>query len=146
LPFFSSHVIEMQRTWVLAAVLFRLGLFRFEFRCLSGLRGSSFLFRLIQLGRRHEYGKLCQTVLCSLVAGIDEDLGIEVRIGIIRDLAQLKGVLVTVIGDDVNVRRSVRSFGLHADEARGYMAAIEDPVHRVAGEDVGDLLFGGQAR
>ena len=118
--------------------------FGFEFRGLSGLRGSSFLFRLIQLCRWHEDRKLRQTVFCSLVAGIDEDLGIEVRIGIIRYLAQLQRVFVAVIGDDVNVRGCVRRLRLHADEARSHMAAVEDPVHRVAGEDVGDLFFGGQ--
>ena len=65
-------------------------------------------------------------------------------IGIIGDLAQCKGVFVAMIGDDVNVRGGICRFGLDADEARSHMAAVEYPVHRVAGEDVGDFLFVGQ--
>ena len=68
----------MQRAGIFAVVLLRLGLLGFELRGLSGLRGSSFLFRLIQFRRRNKDWKLRQTVLCSLVAWIDEDLGIEV--------------------------------------------------------------------
>jgi hypothetical protein len=134
----------VQRAGVFAAVLLGLRLFGFEFGLLSGLRGSSFLFRLIQFGNRHKHRKLGQPVLGSLIAGSDEDFGIEVRIGIIGDLAQCKGVFVAVVGDDVNVRGRVRRFGLDADEARSHMAAVEDPVHRVAGEDVGDFLLVGQ--
>ena len=33
---------------------------------------------------------------------------------------------------------------LDADEAAGDVAAVEYPIHRVAGEDVGDLLLGRQ--
>ena len=39
---------------------------------------------------------------------------------------------------------AVRRLRLDADEAAGDMAAIEDPIHRVTGEDVGDLLLGGK--
>ena len=35
------------------------------------------------------------------------------------------------------------SLWLDADEAAGYMAAIEHPVHGVAAEDGGNLLLGG---
>jgi hypothetical protein len=138
------RVIEVQRAGVFRTVLFSLGLLGLEFRGLSGLRDNSFLFRLIQFCRRHEYRKLRQTVLGNLVAGIDKDLGIEVRIGVIRYLAQLEGVFVTVIGDDVDVGGAIGRLGFHADKARGDMTAVKDPIHRVAGEDVGDLLFDGQ--
>ena len=67
--------------------------FGFEFGFLSGLRGSSFLFRLIQFGNRHKHRKLCQPVLGGLIAWSDEDFGIEVGIGIIGDLAQLQGCI-----------------------------------------------------
>ena len=49
-----------------------------------------------------------------------------------------------MIGDDVNVCGRVCRFGLDADKPRSHMAAVEDPVHRVAGEDVGDFLLIGQ--
>ncbi len=61
-----------------------------------------------------------------------------------RDLPELQGVFVAVVGDDVDVRRAVRSLRLDADEAAGDMAAVEDPVHRVPTEDGGDLLLGGK--
>ena len=57
---------------------------------------------------------------------------------------ELQGVLVAVIGDDVNVRRSIRNLGLDADEPAGDMTAVKDPIHRVTSEDVGDLLLGGK--
>src|SRR6266702_5705487 len=44
----------------------------------------------------------------------------------------------------MNVRRSVRYLGLHADKTAGDVASIENPIHSVTGEDVGDLLLGGK--
>jgi len=44
----------------------------------------------------------------------------------------------------MDVGGCICSFGLDADKARSHVTAIEDPVHRVAGKDVGDLFFGRQ--
>ncbi len=112
-------------------------------RGLGGLRRRRFLLGLVQLGGGNEDRQLGQSVFRGLVAGSDEDFGIEVRIGVAGDFTQLQGVLVAVVGDDMNVRRAVRHLRLDADKAAGDMAAIEDPIHRVAGEDVGNLLLGG---
>jgi len=135
------RVVKVKRTGILRAELLCLRLLRLEFCGLSGFRGNRFLFRLIQLGHRHKDRKLHQPFLGSLVAGSNENFGIEVGIGIIRYLAQLERVLIAMVGDDVNVRSCIRCFGLHADEARSDVTAVEDPVHRVASEDIGDLLF-----
>ena len=72
------------------------------------MRRRGFLLRLVQLGGGHEDGQLDQPVFGGLVAGRDEDFGIEVGIGVARDLAKLKRVFVAVVGDDMNVRRAVR--------------------------------------
>jgi hypothetical protein len=52
-------------------------------------------------------------------------------------------VAVAVVRGDVNVSGCVRELWLDADEAAGYMAAIEHPVHRVSTEDGRNLLLGG---
>ena len=57
---------------------------------------------------------------------------------------ELQSVLVAVVGDDMNVCRSIRHFGLDADEAAGHMASVKDPIHGVASEDVGNLLLSGK--
>ncbi len=44
----------------------------------------------------------------------------------------------------MNVGRAVRQLRLDADKAAGNVAAVKDPIHRVAGKDVGDLLLGGK--
>ena len=96
---------------------------------------------LLKIGCGDEDGKIGQLVLRGLITGSDEHLGIEVQVILTSDLLQLKGVLVAVVGDDVDVRRRSGNLGLYADEAAGDMTAVEYPVHRVSGEDIGDLFL-----
>jgi len=70
------------------------------------------------------------------------NLGIEMRISITRHFAKLKCVLVTVVRDNVDVRRGIRHLRLHTDKTAGDVAAIKHPIHRIAGKNVGDLLLG----
>ena len=63
------------------------------------------------------------------------------RVRVTGDLLKLQGVLVAVVGHDMNIGGRVRELWLDADEAAGHMAAVEHPVHGVAAEDGGDLLF-----
>ena len=141
---FVPGVVEVESAGILAAVLFFFGLLGFERGSLSGLGGGNLLFRLVKLRRGHEDRQLDQFFFGRLIAGRDENLGIEVGIGVGRDFLKLQGVLVAVVGNDMNVGRAVREFWLDADKAAGNVAAIEDPVHRVAGKDVGDLLLRGK--
>ena len=134
----------MQGAGILAAVLFLLCLFGLLRSGLGRLRRRRFLFHLVQLGRRDKDRHLGQPVFCGLVAGVDEDLGIEVGICVAGDFPQLQRVFVAVVGDDMNVGRAVRDLRLDADKAAGDVAAIENPIHRISGKDVGNLLLGGK--
>ena len=94
----------MQGARVLAAVLLSFGLLGFEFSRLSGLCCRGLLLGFVQLGDGHEDRKLRQPVFCSLVTGSDEYLGIKMGILVAGNFMQLQGVLVAVIGDDMDVR------------------------------------------
>ncbi len=136
-------VIEVQAAGILAAILLGLGLFGLQFGSLRGLRCCRLLLRLVQLGSGNEDGQLGQPVLRGLVAGNDEDLGIEV--GICRRSRFPAAARVYSLPWSETMWMSVvavRDFRLDADEAAGDMAAIEDPIHGVAGEDSCDLLLG----
>ena len=62
-------------------------------------------------------------------------------IWVARDLAELQGVLVAVVGNDVNVGRSVGDFGLDAQKAAGDVAAVKCPVHGISPEDRCNLFL-----
>ncbi len=142
--FLVPRVVEVKTAGILAAVLFGLVRLCLQLGSLRGLGRCGLLFGLVQLGGGHEYGQLCQSVLGGLVAGDEEDFGIEVGISVTRNFLKLQRVLVAVVGDDMHVRRRIRRPGLDADEAAGDVAAVEDPIHGVAAEDVGDFLLGRQ--
>jgi hypothetical protein len=108
---------------------------------LRRLRSDGFLLHLVQLGGGNEDRHLNKPVLCSLVRGRDEDFRIEVSIFVARDFAELEGVLVAVVRNDMHVGRAVRHLRLNADKAAGDVAAIEDPIHCVTGEDIRNLLL-----
>jgi hypothetical protein len=65
-----------------------------------------------------------------------------VGVGIVADFAELQGVFVAVVRNDMHVGAAARDLWLDADEARGNVAAIKDPARRVATEDGCDLLLG----
>lgn len=136
------HVIEVERTGILASVGLFLRLHRLQRGRLGGLRSGGLLLGLVEFGSRDEHRQLCESILRGLIARFDQHLGVIVRIGIIRDFAQLERVLVAVVGDDVDVGRSICCLRLHADKARSHMAPIEDPIHGIAGENVGYFLLG----
>ena len=62
----------------------------FSFGGLGGFRSGGLLLGLVQLGGGDKDGKFCQPVLCRLVAGDDEDFGIEVRVRVTGDLMSCK--------------------------------------------------------
>ena len=49
------------------------------------------------------------------------------RVAVAADLAELQGVLVAVVGDDMDVGGAVGRLGLDGDEAAGDMATVEHP-------------------
>ena len=63
------------------------------------------------------------------------------RLNQLETSRKLKGVLVSVVRDDMDIRGGVCHLRLDADEAAGDMAAIENPIHGIAGEHIGDLLL-----
>ena len=65
------------------------------------------------------------------------------RICVGRNLAELQGVLIAVVGHDMHVRRAVRHLGLDGDESAGYVPAVKHPARRVASEHRRNLLLGG---
>ncbi len=83
-----------------------LGVFGLQLGCLRGLGCCRFLLGLVQLGGGNEDRHSTKSVFRRLIAGRDEDLGIEVRITVARHFAELKGVFVAVVGDDMHVRRA----------------------------------------
>ncbi len=100
-------VVKVQCAGILAAV--RLPLSSASAFSVGGLRGLGrrrLLLHLVQLGGGDEDGQLGQPVFCGLVAGNDEDFGIEVGICVAGNFPQLQGVFVAVVGDDVNVGRA----------------------------------------
>ena len=60
------------------------------------------------------------------------------------DFAQLQGVFVAVVRDDMHVCCAVRQLRLDADKPAGDVATIEDPIHGVPREDVHNLLLIGE--
>ena len=132
----------MELAGVLAPVVLGLGLCglalgRFFRRRLRGLA-----LRTVKVGGRNKHRHRREFVLSCLVTWRDEHLGIEVGIRVLRDLAKLQGVLIAVVGDDMNVRAAAGDLGLNRDKTAGDMATIEDPARCVAAEHGRDLLLG----
>ncbi len=64
-------------------------------------------------------------------------------VSVAGNLSQFQRVFVPVIGNDMDVGRTVRRLRLHADEATRHVAAVKNPIHRVARKDIGDLFLCG---
>src|SRR5580698_7861025 len=138
---FVPRVIEVERAGILAPVRFLFSRLSLLCGSLSGLSRCRLLLHLVQFGDRYKDRQLDETVLSGFVARSDEDLGIKMGIVITRNLSQLQGVFVSVIGDYMHVRSAACYFRLDADKAASYVPTIEHPIHGVPGKDVRNLLL-----